>query len=289
MKAAANTNKSAKAVATKTQQQRDRRSDRGIPIDEMRRLMSVYGPIKSLRKRQQKKGTGGGGVTGDNNMKVDSVKRKFYRWFPDLDERFEKGEDGKYNPKGGHHAELRYREKMRAAEWKNITGKRAKRRRETKLGGGEDGREARAQKVRRPGSAGTTTTSSLMEGEVNIKVDVVHDPTAAMTDDGCGDDLSLCGCHSDEEFDLSFVAEQGIFDDIEEHFYSSAAYTPRVVSRTISASASSWEDQGSSVQSSGHESLSSADSILNMMGVTGESFEECCSEILKDDLFGSAL
>ena len=59
---------------------RNQRNDRGVSFDEMRRLMRVYGPIKCLRKRQSAKG-------GEDNTKADSVKRKFYRWFPDLDDR----------------------------------------------------------------------------------------------------------------------------------------------------------------------------------------------------------
>ena len=64
-------------------------------------------------------------------MKADSVKRKFYRWFPDLDERFERDRDGFYRPKSGHEVEMQYREKMRMKDGqllnkKRVTGRKQK-------------------------------------------------------------------------------------------------------------------------------------------------------------------
>lgn len=51
------------------------RGDRGVPFEEMRRLMRIYGPVKCCRKRQ-----GGNAGGAEIPTKVDSVKRKFYRW-----------------------------------------------------------------------------------------------------------------------------------------------------------------------------------------------------------------
>ena len=50
-----------------------------ISVDEMARLMRVYGPLKSIRIRNK----------GMQNkpVKLLSIKRKFYRWFPDFDAR----------------------------------------------------------------------------------------------------------------------------------------------------------------------------------------------------------
>ena len=49
-----------------------------VAVEEMSRLMRVYGPIKSVRVRSTDK---------SKPTKVMSVKRKFYRWFPDFDSR----------------------------------------------------------------------------------------------------------------------------------------------------------------------------------------------------------
>lgn len=55
-----------------------------VPFEEMQRLMAEYGPIKTPRKRKTK-------TTDENghggSAKVESIKRKFYRWFPDFEER----------------------------------------------------------------------------------------------------------------------------------------------------------------------------------------------------------
>lgn len=50
-----------------------------VPFEEMQRLMASYGPIKTLRKRKS--------IGSDENgsAKMDSIKRKFYRWFPDFE------------------------------------------------------------------------------------------------------------------------------------------------------------------------------------------------------------
>lgn len=96
----------------------------GVPFDEMRRLMEVYGSTKCLRKRQTPLGSNG---TRNAAVKIDSVKRKFYRWFPDLDERFERDkETGLYEPKFGHEFELKYREEMRKKDGESLTSKRAR-------------------------------------------------------------------------------------------------------------------------------------------------------------------
>jgi len=104
-----------------------KKTDRGIPFAEMQRLMRVYGSIKCLRKRNN---------GPEENMKIDSIKRKFYRWFPDFEERFEKdieastGTSAVYRPKAGHEAEMNYREEMRRVDGEVLARKRAKCRRE---------------------------------------------------------------------------------------------------------------------------------------------------------------
>lgn len=104
-----------------------KKSDRSVPFAEMQRLMRVYGSIKCHRKRSS---------GPEENMKIDSVKRKFYRWFPDFDEKFEKDPEASaggnvvYRPKAGHEAEMSYREEMRRLDGEVLCKKRAKCRRE---------------------------------------------------------------------------------------------------------------------------------------------------------------
>jgi len=83
-----------------------------FPFDEMRRLMEVYGSTKCLRNKRTE------------NMKISSVRRKFYRWFPDLEERFVQNDAGFYMPKLGHEFEMRYREEMRKKDMKILGKKR---------------------------------------------------------------------------------------------------------------------------------------------------------------------
>merc|ERR1712060_945311 len=85
----------------------------------LKRLMRVYGPTKCLRHRKSK-------IQGNSN--VLSVKRKFYRWFPDLEERFEKTDLGWYKPRIGHEAEMKYREDLRRKDQELLTLKRTAKR-----------------------------------------------------------------------------------------------------------------------------------------------------------------
>lgn len=99
-----------------TMKPKDPKRDTGVPYEEMKRLMRVYGPIKSLRNRSSK-------VTG-RAAQPASIKRKFYRWFPDFHERFVNTSEGWYMPKAGHHQEMQYRESMRTYDQKLLVKKR---------------------------------------------------------------------------------------------------------------------------------------------------------------------
>merc|ERR1719272_6873 len=73
--------------------------DPAISFEEMKRLMRVYGPTKCLRNRTPK--------DSGKHTKNASVKRKFYRWFPDFHERFVIQFPGEwYKPKIGHGKEM---------------------------------------------------------------------------------------------------------------------------------------------------------------------------------------
>ena len=103
---------------------KDPRRDTSIPFDEMQRLMRVYGSLKCLRNRQP--------VDSGRAVKTESIKRKFYRWFPDLDERFCRTEEGWYVPKAGHEEEMRYREMKRRGDQDILVKKRATKRMSSK-------------------------------------------------------------------------------------------------------------------------------------------------------------
>ena len=88
-----------------------------ILLLEMKRLMRVYGSTKCLRNRTPKE--------SGKCTKSLSVKRKFYRWFPDFQERFVLQMPGAwYMPKIGHEAEMKYREELRKKDQEVIAAKR---------------------------------------------------------------------------------------------------------------------------------------------------------------------
>ncbi|KAL3807747.1 hypothetical protein ACHAXA_008381 [Cyclostephanos tholiformis] len=103
---------------------RDPSRDTSVPFDEMKRLMHVYGSLKCLRRRLP--------VDSGRAAKAESIKRKFYRWFPDLEERFVRTEEGWYVPKAGHEVEMRYREAMRRGDQDCLVKKRSAKRFSTK-------------------------------------------------------------------------------------------------------------------------------------------------------------
>jgi len=106
---------------------RDTRRHTSISFDEMCRLMRVYGSLKCLRNRTTKttKAKNNNNVDECSSIKIDSTKRKFYRWFPDLDERFVRNlETGCYEPIAGHVNEMAYRESMRISDQNKLVMKR---------------------------------------------------------------------------------------------------------------------------------------------------------------------
>ena len=106
---------------------KDTRRHTSISFDEMCRLMRVYGSLKCLRNRTTTKTTAknNNNVEECSSIKIDSTKRKFYRWFPDLDERFVRNlETGCYEPKAGHVNEMAYRESMRMSDQNKLVMQR---------------------------------------------------------------------------------------------------------------------------------------------------------------------
>ncbi|KAL7543234.1 hypothetical protein ACHAXR_012518 [Thalassiosira sp. AJA248-18] len=99
-----------------TKKARDPKRDTSVSFNEMNRLMTVYGPIKCLRNRSSKEPGGA--------AKPDSIRRKFYRWFPKFNERFTKNSEGYYVPKAGHQEELQYRAELRNNDRVRVVNKK---------------------------------------------------------------------------------------------------------------------------------------------------------------------
>jgi hypothetical protein len=125
---------------------RDPKRDTSIPFEEMQRLMRVYGPIKCLRNRTPKE--------SGKDLKQDSIKRKFYRWFPDFDTRFERTNEGWFKPKFGHEEEMQYRAEMRKKDQDELVQKRNNKRTSSKKR-----KEAAAAEV--PGAAGVVVGAEI--------------------------------------------------------------------------------------------------------------------------------
>ncbi|EED96321.1 predicted protein [Thalassiosira pseudonana CCMP1335] len=111
---ASNEGKTAVVRRTYKKKASDPIRDTSVSHDEMVRLMRVYGPVKCLRNRTPK----------EKALKADSIRRKFYRWFPEFGDRFEKTVEGWYKPKIGHTEEIEYREEMRKLDQQVLAKKR---------------------------------------------------------------------------------------------------------------------------------------------------------------------
>eukprot|EP00956_Cyclotella_meneghiniana_P014606 scaffold21961_cov67-Cyclotella_meneghiniana.AAC.5 len=128
-----------------------------ISVEEMTRLMRVYGPIKSTRESKKS--------ADKKPVKLLSIKRKFYRWFPDFDDRqewFVQTKEGWYQPKIGHEAEMKYREAKRLEDEMAIIKYRVARRKENAL------KKKLAQRVEE--AAGCTTAVRFLMQYLPMKL-----------------------------------------------------------------------------------------------------------------------
>ena len=200
-----------------------------VAFSEMLRLMNTYGSVKCLRNHQKKKGD------DVNNAKEDSVRRKFYRWFPDLDERFERDHEGIHHPKLGHEFEVDYRERMRKLDGEILAAKRTGSRKEHLLNpkrprprdphkGSKKAmildRACRASILTVTSNDGASPTPVLSALPAQEKDDMVAS-TLLSVHENLQEPAAIT---SDiEPLDLSFIAEEGIFDDVETSFFSSSS------------------------------------------------------------------
>ena len=104
---------------------KDPKRDTSVTFDEMNRLMKVYGPIKYLRTNLSR--------PSSKVPKPESVKRRFYRWFPDFSNRFVKDSEGWWVPKAGHYEEIEHRKDLRMKDQLRVLAKKEERRRLTKI------------------------------------------------------------------------------------------------------------------------------------------------------------
>lgn len=202
---------------------RVKRTDRGVAFDEMLRLMRIYGSVKCLRKRQNSDE----GETMFTKTRIESVKRKFYRWFPDLDERFTKDEHGMYWPNCGHEDEIRYREEMRKKDGEIIVTKRVTCRRD------------------RHGTSQGKGKKKCPNSTVAASPDLVASETKFMLNENSGPIDSFSASVNIESINCSPLLENGILDD----FDSSCFGFPSAVSSSCSSSTNEPETTTSSSSS----------------------------------------
>lgn len=193
-----------------------------VSFPEMIRLMNTYGSIKCLRNRQKNV------EDNINNTKSDSVRRKFYRWFPDLDERFKRDNEGIYHPKYGHEFEINHRELMRKLDGELLAAKRTGSRKEHLL----NSREAKAPSTKKA----LILARARQAGVITVTSDDVAPPMLILSAISAqeSDEIVTLIPHnfydspqesaaiiSDiEPVDMSFIAEKEIFDDVETSFFS---------------------------------------------------------------------
>jgi len=165
-----------------------KRQSKTVPFDEMRRLMRVYGSVSCVRKRRRKCGEDGGGGCEDDGTggcggeKAESVKRRFYRWFPDLDERFERvdppagmvegGAQPHYRPRYGHETEMAYRAERRREDGEALSEKRARCRRDKR----RRVSRAAAAAAPEPLAVGTAAASPALEDCVYVRLNDASAP-----------------------------------------------------------------------------------------------------------------
>ena len=195
-----------------------------VAFSEMLRLMNTYGSVKCLRNHQKKNGD------DINNAKIDSVRRKFYRWFPDIDERFERDHEGIYHPKLGHEFEVDYRERMRKIDGEVLAAKRTGSRKKHLLN------PIRPRDPPKGSKKGMILNRFRLDSIITVPSNDGASPTPSLsalpaqeTDDMVA--LNLPNFHENlqefaaitsdiEPVDFSFIAKEGIFDDVETIYFS---------------------------------------------------------------------
>lgn len=241
---------------------RMKRTDRGVAFEEMLRLMRIYGSVKCLRKRQN---------SDEGEMytktKIESVKRKFYRWFPDLDERFTRDEHGMYWPNCGHEDEIRYREEMRKKDGEIIITKRVTCRRD-RHGSSERKTKKKCPNSNNDESSQIYMTATAPESDKSgtcVTHNEIPDPMA-----------SFSASVDIEPIDISFLAEHGVLDDFDTSLFG----LPSAVSLSCS---SSQNEQDFTISSTSSTSSSWEVDAPSFFGDNRVESVMGCDEMLSSD------
>jgi hypothetical protein len=209
-------------------------SKKVVPYEEMERLMNVYGALKAVRNRGAKPSKNDGEGDGSSQVvKRDSIKRKFYRWFPDLEERFYRTEKDQYLPIHGHEQEVKYRKEMREKSSESVTKKRARANQKTKY----------LKMVRGELPRGDQPLPELVGGARGALV-IPPPPSRQVTFEAEDIISSLVSEDEDESstIDNTFYASGSIFDEVNKEFYGEEESSSRSLDIVSSAlNSSSWD------------------------------------------------
>jgi len=341
------------ALSQRTASSNNNNKDRGsISFNEMCRLMSTYGSTKCLRKRKASTSSSNNNNNGQSTAKIESTKRKFYRWFPNLESRFTRNPTtGRYEPNIGHEAEIQYRLDMRKKDGQVLSKKRAKCRKERNTGVVGVSRTTttttssafKAPKIITPSTSTISDTSShrispvvtphMMNNNMIIPSGIMSSSSSLPLYNGTTATASTQAVNYDDEYlsssmnfgyvpmpppspskknnskvsplihsnvaphststaaafgeepmpDRSFIAEHGIFDDVERTFYGVEDDVEQEQEMLLPLSSMIEErgDSSSWSSSSSSDNRSSPTSSIDEM--IDKSIEECCEEIFKED------
>lgn len=342
------------ALSQRTTTSNNNNKDRGsISFNEMCRLMSTYGSTKCLRKRKASTSSSNNNNNGQSTAKIESTKRKFYRWFPNLESRFTRNPTtGRYEPNIGHEAEIQYRLDMRKKDGQVLSKKRAKCRKERNTGvvgvsstTTTTSSAFKAPKIITPSTSTISDTSShrispvvtphMMNNNMIIPSGIMSSSSSLPLYNGTTATASTqAAVNYDDEYlsssmnfgyvpmpppspskknskvsplihsnvaphsttttaaafgeepmpDRSFIAEHGIFDDVERTFYGVEDDVQQEQEMLLPLSmieergdSSSWSSSSSSSADNRSSPTSSIDEMID------KSIEECCEEIFKED------
>ena len=233
-----------------------------VPYDEMERLMNDYGALTAVRNRgvkPSKKGNEKGSNVNGVQVKRESIKRKFYRWFPDLEERF-KHEDGQYNPIHGHEHEVSYRRVMRANSMQTVAKKRAVANKKNNCKKGGKVVEVQGDmKIELPRADQPLPELISSRGAV---FHIPPPPKREVTFDEEQDIIASLVSEDEDEsstIDDCFHASEAIFDEVDKEFYGDEL--PSVVSMIESESSNYIEKNSLDVISSSSSSSSWEDDV----------------------------
>lgn len=197
--------------------------------------MNVYGALTAVRNRGAKQSNKKDGESTNNCqvVKRDSIKRKFYRWFPDLDKRFSRTEDGKYQPIHGHEEEVKYRKEMREKSFESVTKKRARANQRNNYLKRERGELPRGDQPLPEivsSSTGTLLVPPLPIKNVTMEAEAIIISSLVSEDEDESSTTTI---------DNVFHASESIFDEVNKEFYGEGLST----STTMEIDTSNFSDE----------------------------------------------